>query len=591
MAVNWATASLGATLVDCSSETESNEAYNILDPRPAKLWLSSEGLPQWLSISLLSLKDIDKRSICIRTIGWRCWHAYRTNPRKVTLHVSADGAKFRVWDKFVVPRPASGTHLFCCAPISIAIYPYIALEVTHTFGGLQTYINRVYLYTDEIPASPLSGSSKLESASNSTVEGQSDVEGDDNSISNSISIINVHESITKDIQEATQTNDDASFSLIDNLTSALEITRDDVKYIEKKGLAVEQINSNPSDIPITPATNMNFLETSTSTSPPNIHGIDRSTSPNNNRSLSRSTSPNRKSNMTSLMSSPNKKTSDQSTSPRRINSTDDHNNNHGIGSPLRFHNKINIEDDNNKINNSRIQFLEEKILKLEALLSSSIEIGNTMKVAKEETGRIRRHLNREQLRKGFADDSSDSSYNSDDDIIANNFKNIPQEKISIETNTMNDKVVDILENVDAKLSSLFNQVMQNEKNIELNPSLSNVNVIDTFDIDRLRRQYLSSNEIESLLNPTNTLPCYEIPTNILYGDISNNLSEPPQIPTSSSPSLINIDSRTIESELNERSEASFQAIGDLVKTLHMTVQKKIIKQTQLKLLKKKMTKQ
>jgi len=45
--------------------------------------------------------------------------------------------------------------LFCCAPISSAIYPYIALEVTESFGGSQTYMNRIYLYSDEIAPSPI----------------------------------------------------------------------------------------------------------------------------------------------------------------------------------------------------------------------------------------------------------------------------------------------------------------------------------------------------------------------------------------------------------------------------------------------------
>lgn len=619
MAVNWATGSLGATIVDCSSELESNEACNILDPRPAKLWLSSDGLPQWLSISLTGLKDIDKRSVCIRTIGWRCWHAYRTNPRKVTLHVSADGAKFRLWDKFIVPRPASGTHLFCCAPISIAIYPYIALEITHTFGGSQTYMNRVYLYTDEIPASPLSGSSKLDSVSTSTLDGQSDIDGDDDDDANAntnaddISIINIPESVTKEIQIATETNEDASFSLIDNLTSALEITREDEKGIEKKGFAVEQIDSNPLNIPITPATNMNFLDTSTSASLPVVHtynhGLDRPTSPSNTNSKTHKAT-----------SSPKKKMTDQSTSPRRINSNDPfYNYNHDIddndnynknttsldrsASSLKNHKRSNQEKDDDDANDSRIHFLEDKISKLEALISSSSEISNTMKIAKEKTKRICRHLNKGQLRKGFADDSSQSSYDSDDELEnsnnnkLNNFKSkeIPREKIS--SIGSNNKAIDIVEGIDTKLSSLYDQVIQNDKNMQFIPSLSHLNKIEEFNIDKLRRQYLSQNEIETLLNPLKTPPCLEIPSDILYGVITDQSDaqlehqlEHPQIPTSTSQSSPSINNpKTIESELNERSEASFQAISELVKALHMKVQKKIIKETQLKLLKKKLT--
>lgn len=175
MSINWATNDYGARLIDFSSEIEGCEASNVLDSHLPHIWLSEEGVPQWLCISLGELED--KRNICIRTVGWHCSNPYTTNPKQVTIHVSADGAKFKVWDTFnsihsnkgnyfnyffyiifltnFIFTKHLGTHLFCCAPISISIYPFIALEVTETFGGTQTYMNRVYMYTDEIPASPL----------------------------------------------------------------------------------------------------------------------------------------------------------------------------------------------------------------------------------------------------------------------------------------------------------------------------------------------------------------------------------------------------------------------------------------------------
>lgn len=154
MSINWASSSLGAKLVDFSSEVQGCEAANVLEFNLPQLWLSEEGVPQWLCISLASVKA-DRRNECIRTIGWHCWHPYTTNPQEVTVHVSDNGTKFKVWDTFVCSQSTKGTHLFCCAPISIRIYPFIALEVTQTFGGRQTYMNRVYFYSDEIPASPL----------------------------------------------------------------------------------------------------------------------------------------------------------------------------------------------------------------------------------------------------------------------------------------------------------------------------------------------------------------------------------------------------------------------------------------------------
>lgn len=151
MTLNYSTQSEGAKLVDFSSELDGCHACHVLDPHLADIWLSEEGLPQWLCISLDGIKD--KRDLVIRTIGWHCWHPYTTNPKEVTIHVSSDGSKFKIWDTFHA-RLIKGTQLFCCAPISSSIYPFIALEVTQTFGGPQTYMNRVYMYAEEIPTSP-----------------------------------------------------------------------------------------------------------------------------------------------------------------------------------------------------------------------------------------------------------------------------------------------------------------------------------------------------------------------------------------------------------------------------------------------------
>lgn len=164
MPVNLASESLGAKLVDFSSEIKNCVAANVLNTDLSKLWLTEEGLPQWICISLSDLAN--KSDVVIRTIGWQCWHPYTTNPRTVTVHVSSDGSKFKVWDTFTAAQ-FKGTQLFCCAPISTSIYPYIAFEVTQTFGGTQTYLNRVYMYADEIVAS--SDNSHV-SRSNATLE-------------------------------------------------------------------------------------------------------------------------------------------------------------------------------------------------------------------------------------------------------------------------------------------------------------------------------------------------------------------------------------------------------------------------------------
>jgi hypothetical protein len=148
---NWASSDLGATIVDVSSESTNCPGTSVLDWTASSVWLTDEGLPQWISLSLKNLNS----DIVIRTVGWNCWQSYSTNPRKVTIHVSSDGSKFKLWDSFSVHVQRKGDFMFCIAPISTAIYPYIAFEVNRTFGGLQTYMNRVLLFSEELSMSPV----------------------------------------------------------------------------------------------------------------------------------------------------------------------------------------------------------------------------------------------------------------------------------------------------------------------------------------------------------------------------------------------------------------------------------------------------
>ena len=50
----------------------------------SKMWISEsgDGLPQSLSVVL-------KPGAEVRTVGWHCWHAYKSNPRRVSLWVAA----------------------------------------------------------------------------------------------------------------------------------------------------------------------------------------------------------------------------------------------------------------------------------------------------------------------------------------------------------------------------------------------------------------------------------------------------------------------------------------------------------------------
>lgn len=174
---NFASIEAGARIVDFSSVVDNCDPSNVLDASNDMIWLSEKGLPQWLCISL---EDIHVREdAIIRTVGWRCWHPYKTNPRVVKLHVSPDGSKFKEWDTFTAQNPRGLTQLFCCAPISLVLFQYIAFEILDTFGGDQTYINSLYLFSDEIAQSPLVSLGEVRSTPSSSVQGDVDLDTDD----------------------------------------------------------------------------------------------------------------------------------------------------------------------------------------------------------------------------------------------------------------------------------------------------------------------------------------------------------------------------------------------------------------------------
>ena len=154
--MNWATEAAGATIDSFSSQVSGCEAEHVLSPSLSSIWLSEDTLPQFLVISLKNT-SASKEDIIIRSVGWHCWHAYTTNPFKVSLSVSSNGKNFKPWDSFVADRN-KGTQLFSCVPISARLYPLLMFEVTQTFGGLQTYMNRVFLFEEEMAHSPLRNS-------------------------------------------------------------------------------------------------------------------------------------------------------------------------------------------------------------------------------------------------------------------------------------------------------------------------------------------------------------------------------------------------------------------------------------------------
>lgn len=146
--INWADKDQGTELKSYSSAVNGCEARNLLDPSLNCIWLTEEGhkTPHWVTFHLSKPTP----DLCLKTIGWHCWHSYNTNPKTVIIHVSEDGFKFKKWDTFNAISHHKGNQLFCCTPIKASIYPYITLEVTATFGSTQTYMNKLFLYSDEM---------------------------------------------------------------------------------------------------------------------------------------------------------------------------------------------------------------------------------------------------------------------------------------------------------------------------------------------------------------------------------------------------------------------------------------------------------
>ena len=81
----------GMSLIDCSSELIACESSHVLTDDPHKLWLSDEGLPQYLTF------EFNPRVVpCLRSFGWACQHlsSYAMNPSLIELRGSSDGTDF-----------------------------------------------------------------------------------------------------------------------------------------------------------------------------------------------------------------------------------------------------------------------------------------------------------------------------------------------------------------------------------------------------------------------------------------------------------------------------------------------------------------
>ena len=139
-------------IIQSSSEMEGCPITNILESDEKTLWLSTEELPQEITINLKRdlFKEMPKK---ISALGIYCWHAYPTNPKLIEIQISKNNG---------ITFISLGNFDLCLKPgkqllqFDYEINPplikenkldlIIKLIIKETFGDKRTYINNIYLY-------------------------------------------------------------------------------------------------------------------------------------------------------------------------------------------------------------------------------------------------------------------------------------------------------------------------------------------------------------------------------------------------------------------------------------------------------------
>lgn len=68
MSINWASEKY-ATLVDWSSQIQGCDANHVLLSDTSKIWLTGEGLPQWICLHFNNIPENDKHGLVFKSIG------------------------------------------------------------------------------------------------------------------------------------------------------------------------------------------------------------------------------------------------------------------------------------------------------------------------------------------------------------------------------------------------------------------------------------------------------------------------------------------------------------------------------------------
>eukprot|EP00943_MAST-04B_sp_MAST-4B-sp1_P003778 g3778.t1 len=134
-----------ATIAKCSSYLAGCEPENILLKDNQNLWLSHEGMPQYIVLDLTNAAALHPNKKIV-SCGWYCWHSYTTNPKKIQFSISKDNINFTVIGNATGSLNSGLCHFLFNERIHLKDTPYLKIAILEVFGGEQVYVNRFYLF-------------------------------------------------------------------------------------------------------------------------------------------------------------------------------------------------------------------------------------------------------------------------------------------------------------------------------------------------------------------------------------------------------------------------------------------------------------
>lgn len=139
---------------------------NLLQSDDKKLWLSSKRqlhFPQTLIVDLSQSVFMQcSAKLYFAAIGFKCWHAYITNPHQVRVSLSSsDVNNFVPWQTIQMEQRAGVQVFRFKEKVKAKFLKFIKLEILrnfaqedHSFEHMQTYLNQLLLFDDTFnPAS------------------------------------------------------------------------------------------------------------------------------------------------------------------------------------------------------------------------------------------------------------------------------------------------------------------------------------------------------------------------------------------------------------------------------------------------------